>query len=361
MMAWIRIVARGVLFGGMLTLAACGSRTIPFVAVEGTTFTLAVPDSYGAGFGRTLSEAMDATSLITALPAPAYDPGSSKEDLVRGELVFSLLDQDGSFLSYMPVNYITRIHPEETSGENRSQGQVIAFVDIPAGVVAANGGDSGFFWKVELLRRDLDDLDGDSDRDEFVDATPTYQGSPWTGWDGLAPTVGRIWIRESTNPAGNHWNQHYAWETIEGYGIYDVGADLEAMIPKPSIAVVAIKSGSPFSPAWAVELDYPEDKVSIVGVEVAANQKSGAVATLTHVTQPQGGCPTGNGRVRVSYVDPAALANSVRLVVAPRDFGCGAGRPTGADFLVDATTLVAYDVAGAPLSGYVSLVSAKLR
>ena len=86
---------------------ACGTKPIPMIAVAGTTVTIPIPDGFPTGFGRVVAGSSAADPLSSV---PAFSAASPLEDPQRGELLFSLLDSNGTHLRYLPVAYITRVH-----------------------------------------------------------------------------------------------------------------------------------------------------------------------------------------------------------------------------------------------------------
>lgn len=321
-------------------LAGCGAYSIPRIAVEGGTITIPVPNSYGPGFGRVLSDAMPTSGLVTTLlPWPAYNPASGLEDELRGELVFALHDMNFDFITYLPVRYLTRVHMDEGSkagnpntGAGYAAGQVLAFVDIPVGVRAKNGSDQFYIYVSRFIRN------GSSAPYNFLATTPVVGGYYWISWGHpfWAWPVGIKILANSTES----FNPFTGWGLSFGdYQSFDVTGDLPELIPQPKLPVTVI--GGPTPAAWEVEVTYPADKVEVIGAELSTNQKSTAVLALEHID---------SGKVKVSVVDPRQLTNQVKLVLVPEDLTMSSGTASPGDFQEVAASLRAYDENGVDIS-----------
>ena len=350
---WIGCAAASLALGVAL---GCGSYTIPRHALEGTTLVIAVPASFKPGFGRRRSDAMtNRTAPITSLPAPAYVPGHPHEDEIRGELVFSLLKRsNGQFVSYLPVRYVTRVHLDEGSPgglddpsvatwgvAEYAKGQVLAFVDVPLGVVAANGGNHDFAINVWSSARKP------AQPSVWETLLVTIDGVWWLGWGEAQPYLG-IPIDIYAGDGSTHFNDDYlGWEGNSGYYAEDVTEELEDVVPRPKALMrVIIPATAEYPAAWEADITLPRQKGQVIGVEAASHHKSSAVAMIINPATPDTGCVSGNRTVRVAMADPRKRTEGVRLIVKPPDFSCSNAQRLSANNHFTISSVVAYDETG---------------
>ncbi len=372
-----QILGAAVLVGGLSF--GCGSYSVPMVAAEGTTIMLPVPNGYGTGFSRVISDAMLA-QYPSGQPIPAsfftnntvsipYDPGSSLEDEIRGELVLQLTELYGTHVSYLPIRYITRVHSDETSVSGHpgtwpglSRGQVVAFVDVPDGAIPHNYGHEKFRIYVRKYTR----MSGTPE--VFEETTPLSEGFPWTGWGsgvfGMDHSLAPIPIKLVKNPdPGPSYNPFTAFEDIIGYARYEVETSLkQELVPRPTLGLVMFKGwGVPNPAAWEASVSFPRSTVQVIGAELNSTQKS----TATLIFKPDDdtssqACPGGTGTVTVSVIDPRKLANQVRLILEPRDLE-ECGRVASSDFQASGSAR-AWDENGVDLGpGWVLYNSGEIR
>ena len=303
--------------------------------------------------------------LVTEVPGEPL--GAYLEDELRGELVFRLWGNGtmGSPVTYLPVRHITRVHVDEASRASLGTGgQVLAMVDIPPGVVAANLGETDFLIEVRRYRR----IAGDPVA--FEETTPTSDGFDWFGWShpgnfGIFKIP--ITINASADAIGS-FNEFRGWDKHAGrYKEFAIAADLATMVPRPTMGMSVFKSGGAAAAAWQIELTYPEEKVRLVGVSAWRNQRSAATTFLTPLTPEPvpdaAGCvPSGEGRVRVSAFEPSIGIGRVDLIVEPRPLTC-AGRLATNELALRPSTLRVYDFDGADISstGYGASQGSKFR
>lgn len=323
----------------LLSIVACGSEPVPRVAAAGTTISIAIPPTYRTGFGHALSDPMSRVFLTTSLNLTTpYSPGSAAEDEARGELVFSLYGPAGNFRTYLPVRYVTRVRSDENSpaavelDPGFSGAQTIALVDIPSQVNVPNS----YTIKVERYRRSATSPHG------FVREQPQLEGGDWVGWgqrdSNQVPYADphlRIPLRIVAGAGAKH-NDFIGWTvaadgTLGSQTTWEVGSgdaqdDARDIVPGPSFGVYL---HDPFaeSPPGAVEfvVEYPREKIEILGVQLNRAQRSSALALLTPDTSSlPTDCTPQTGSAIVKVVDPGEITSSVAISYRLRDFAnCG--------------------------------------
>ncbi len=323
----------------LLLIVACGSEPVPRVAAAGTTISVAIPPTYTAGFGHALSDPMSRFFLTTSLNlAMGYPSGSAAEDEARGELVFSLYGGAGNFRTYLPVRYVTRVRADENSpaavglDPGFSGAQTIALVDIPSQVPVPNN----YTIKVERYRRSATSPYG------FVREQPQLEGGDWVGWGQrdsyqvpYADPHLRIPIRIVAGAGAKH-NDFIGWRvgtggTLGSEPTWESGPgneqdDARDVVPSPAFGVYL---HNPFaeSPPGAVEfvVEYPREKIEILGVQLNRAQRSSALALLTpDASPPPADCTPQTGSALVKVVDPEEVTSSVAISYQLRAFdACG--------------------------------------
>jgi hypothetical protein len=213
-----------------------------------------------------------------------------------------------------------------------SGAQTIALVDIPSQVPVPNN----YTIKVERYRRSATSPYG------FVREQPQLEGGDWVGWgqrdSNQVPYSDphlRIPIRIVAGSGAKH-NDFIGWTvaadgtlgsqtTWEG-GSGDAQDDARDVVPGPSFGVYL---HDPFAetPPGAVEfvVEYPREKIEILGVRLNRPQRSSAIALLTPDTSPApADCTPQAGSAIVKVVDPEAVTSSVAISYRLRDFeDCG--------------------------------------
>jgi hypothetical protein len=346
----------------------CGMNAIPMVAVTGTTIAIPVPGTFNAGFGLVLNQKLDTTP--PAAQIVAGDPfleinyaASNLEDLQNGELVFSLFDDAGQFVSYLPAQYVTRAAVDGASrtgggaGWRYSGGQVIAFVNIPDGFPAGcstppcqpPSGGAQYWIHVERYRRAATDHDV-FEANPITTVTTNNPNAPWLGWGTTDPTKG---IPIQILPGVGH--QPTPFDTWgDDVGLYLSAnpnpQDTDNLRPWARLGVAVFDPNSPVLPAaWTLQVHYPRHKVIIAGVDLMVNDRSGAVATWHAEGDTPYLCNPATGTLTISVADPRQLTRGVNIVYGVRAFALDyCGRAVASDFTIE-SGLAAYDVNGAPV------------
>lgn len=324
-------------WAGMLIVVGalgCGTEPTSRVAVAGTTIMIPLPHPFGA-YGRSINRQWDPedpsngifdaqTSIADLLTYIASDPdtygfdatNTAIEDPQRGELIFSLHDGLG-FVTWMPLRYITRVHFDESASVAqeerdsqgdyiwRSEGQVVAFVDVPFGVPASDPGTVDYEIQVHRVRR------SSTAPDQFVTYQPQV-GSPaedWTGWgiENSNHVAIPIYILASetftdsthSSPTAHHYALTIGYQNFCGSGSIvhgDFGAlddnSIEAanfgllpdFVPNPQILLgtwdASWANPDPLDLPSAVDLqlEYPDDKIEILGIELGSNHRTNGIA-----------------------------------------------------------------------------------
>ncbi len=364
------------IFGlALLASFGCGSTPIPRVAVAGTTITIAVPYFFGAGFGSTMNAYFMSNPPVVpfGVPRPAledvpYAASSGLEDEQRGEMLFALHDVDdpnSGFVTYLPVFRMLRVHMDEASaavnpapgetlpvlyGTDYRHGQAVAFLMIPK-EVGAGSAPMDYWIFPERWRRDT------ADPHDFAQEQPTINGVPdsWLGWAGTGAGGGipiRIVSAETAGTQDLHrWTPEAVWDNYAGnYAQGDAADDLDVMLPRPKIMLqVTAQRGNPA--AWETSINYPRNKVEILGVEIGRRNRSGALVGW----EPDEDLDPCNeeeepGSFRVFMVDPEQKTPWVKIVyrVRPLDEDGCQGRVVAGDFAIDSPTFRSYDADGLP-------------
>lgn len=352
----------------VVLLTGCGTHTIPIAAVPGTTITVPVPDGFGAGFGRALNTQLS-TSYGSTVPGLNVPIGADYlEDYQNGELLFALYGftfgcvHKITFITYLPVRYITRVHVDEASrqsmpavgeppvidGTGPMVGQVLAFVDIP-GAVPAPGQYCVF---VERWKRSPASPTMFEEHPPYANEPP----APWRGWTGWYPQWG-LKLNVVDPPAG--WPS-LGFVGFNPFDVYDKVAgnyaggqatqeELGSLAPRPKLTFwVHNVFVPPLPAAWEVAIQYPLAKIEILGVELGALHRSAAIASLGPTTGTPGGC-SDLGSTKISVVDPDQEAPFANVVYRVRDF-VNCGRAVEGDFAVLGGSFKAYDVNGSQIS-----------
>ncbi len=349
----------------IVILTACGTHTIPIAAVPGTTITIPVPDGFGAGFGRALNTKLSTEAYGQTVPGLPVPIGADYlEDYQNGELLFALYGFTSScankitFITYLPVRYITRVHVDEASrqatpaaeeppaidGTPPAVGQVLAFVDIPEVVPAPDR----YCVFVERWKRHP------SATTTFEEVPPHANDPPlvWRGWTGWYPQRG---LKLNVVAAPSGWPS-LGWVNFNPFDVYDevagnyVGGavtqeELGSLAPRPKLTFrVQNVFMPPLPAAWEVEIRYPLAKIEILGVELGAVHRSAAIASLGPTTGTPGGCGD-LGSTKISVVDPDRVAAFANIVYRILDF-TNCGRAIAADFAVLGGSFKAFDVNG---------------
>lgn len=347
--------------------AGCGSRPIPLVAVPGTTIVIPVPHTFGAGFGRALNGVV-ATNPYTELTGPlavAYTPGSALEDEQRGELLFELHDDTGSFAGYLPIRYMTRLHvdeasqgaspsPSEPGGGGGGDGETVALVDVPANVPAGS-----YTIEVERWLRD------EANVGQFVQGPQPVLNDPpgpWVGW-GWEDANGNddpqkgipFEVADVSTSYGNAFNPFKAWTNFLGNYVEggNVKASLNKSIPRPKVYLyVVTPSGQPLPASWELEVQYPRERIEVLGVELRRPHRSSGVAAWQRDPGALVDCSSpGMATIKIMMIDLTQKTDLMSVAFRPRNFGdtCG-GRAQASDFVITPGSLKAYDASGAPIT-----------
>ncbi len=348
----------------ILGLAGCGTLSIPRVAAQGTTILIPVPDAFGAGFGRALSNNPPFGDIdLSDNVVPFYAP---IEDFQRGELLFALRTgptTNSPRVTYLPVRYITRVHADEASGaglpaqgENFinvgtpvQTGQIVAFVDIPYQPTLL--GD--YYVFIERWRRES------AGSSNFVQLTPKQidfngQPLPWVGWAGTggwgglssSPDAGmKIKIVAQTEGSAFYTGRGYdRWN--EAYSFLDHMDDLEHLVPNLKLRIWIGSYNPPtFPAAWEITLAYPAGKIEVTGATLGRVHRSGGLVSVSTTGSPSA-CEA-PGTVRISMIDPDQYSQWVDVAYRLRNPTCG--RATVGDFTPVGATK-AYDIDGNPIT-----------
>jgi hypothetical protein len=138
------------------------------------------------------------------------------------------------------------------------------------------------------------------------------------------------------------------------YGLRDFTTDLERLTPRPTFRIwtenPSPPSGTPQRPAaWEFTLKYPPGKIEILGAELGAFHRSGAIATVRTATGSTPACGAEKVTATISIVDPDQEAIWVDVVYRLRDFPtCGRAGP--GDFEEESGSFRAYDANGVAIS-----------
>ncbi len=337
---------------GLLATLGCGSEPIPRVAVTGTTISIAIPPSYPVGFSRAMSNQMiqylvtNPDSLVTApLPAPSYSSTSGLEDEARGELVFSLMS-GSTFVTYLPVRYITRVHPDENApaatavDPGFSGGQAIALLDIPKAVLA-----NSYSIQVDLYRRDPIAV---GHAFENLDPQPQLEGEDWIGW-GQSPADPHQGIPiQIVAGSAARYNAFTGWAEFFGTLANDeVSDDAKLIVPHPAIRIRLHGESEAAPAAIDLALDYPREKIEILGVQLERADRSSAVALLSPDTGSVSGCSSQSGTVGISVADPEAATAAIQVAYRVRPLDqAGCGLLAAGDVTIPSASVRAYDGSG---------------
>lgn len=349
----------------LVVVAGCGSQPIPLSAIEGTTAAILIPMNFHhIGYGRALVKNANQST------APAYDPNSPLEDPQRGELSFALYD-GALHLGWLPLRYITRI---EMSGASRgsvdlvsgvyAEGQTIAFVDIPRGLIPDPGG-GDYEIKVYLMRRVVGDPNNYAGLS--ILETQTSAGQLWFGWgqydpppviSGQQAPAGSIpiHIAESLDDQ-DHFTPMHGWSDLYGTGLTwgDVADELNDLVPYPEFTIQVQQGGQPPPAAWEMEVSYPRRKLRVRGVTLLHPAESRALVRWdAGDSETSVSCSASPefGTLKLRMIDPDRVATGVRVAYELRNFDqpC-AGRASASDFAVVGPSFKAYDEDGAAIAG----------
>lgn len=342
---------------------ACGSRTVPLAAVEGTTAMVTIPRTFDVGYGLVVAKNPD--SLESPPPFPAQDH-EDEEDIQRGELIFTLLDPTappGENERRLPISMITRVALDPASDAARNPGwayadfkgaQAIALFDIPVGIVN-DGEQKDFKIRVDRYRRSAANLD------VYERVPQTYAGE-WYGWgedqQSMSEAFIPITILDAPEPEGEEVQRV---TPLLGYGANEMFTlpflyeqDLTDYIrltqPRPE---VRIEAPDPLdAQAWEMEVTIPLGKVAFSGVRLLRKESDGAI--VLYRLEPGGVACAADGsprKVFVKVVDPEPSrerrAHGVAILFQNRNSCPQPQRVVPGDVVLDPASIKAYDLAGA--------------
>lgn len=269
--------------------------------------------------------------------------------------------------TFLPVRYVTRVHLDEgspaaspASGETAagafaSDGQVIAFVDIPEGVGEGP-------YKIRVLRYLREE--GHTSSHDFLPAQPQLENGNWQGWgsgdpEGELPlyVVGAV----ETSPGEGTDNTFDAtgWGNFFGY-LWSEPLDdhLPAAVARPKIVLTigdAIGESGPA--ALDFELEYPRHRIEIVGVDLKRNDRSSAIVLWEPDPQGEAACDASEttGSIKIHVLDPEEKTAQLRVAYRLLNFedpdpNCGMRLAT--EDLHIKTGFKAYDRDGVEIASY---------
>jgi hypothetical protein len=326
----------------------CGSQPIPTLIVEGTTGTITLPPNIVVGFGRAFAGDEDFTLMDPVagpVPAPgvvgAYGTTGREEDLQRGEMILGLFDESGNEINRLPVKFITRVNAHPSSDYMNedfglSGSQVVVVFDIPDDLVTDAQQVRDLSIRVERYRRSMSLANH-----EFVQV-PVYKGTenPYTtfwniGWGGVSgPLSARIPITIADDPRPDGFEPGQVgplrYTEREGWGIkmtcpaglgtcgwtMDTTPTFDSLAtdytPNPEFYAVFDVTDPQFLPAASeFTLEYPADKMSIVGVSLFRQKSSEAYLDWDAPTLPSMSCDSAVGELDIRIVDPDQLTHGV--------------------------------------------------
>lgn len=359
-------------------LCGCGSQFVPRVAVEGTTAMIAIPYNFDVGYGRRVAQ--DPQALLGGGGGPDWDPNDQfhhLEDPQRGEMIFTLIDNvKGNKM--LPLRWITRVALDEASMEaldttgSLARSQVVAFVDVPLGVVDDGQGQRDLEIRLDRYRRSDGTPPG-----PFQLIQQSYFASfgiHWTGWgkmdNGWPEHFIPITIRDAhgldaqeTPQTTEHFTPLEGWAgtwNCDWFGCFPLvkkepnfNTLKDDYVPNPEFAIN--RSGGGANPAaWELEFKYPSHLMSILGVRLERENPSGAFVALDRPlpTATVSCASPQSAAARVMVVDPDARTTGVSVVFKLANTGASgcAARIKNNDLPITAGSIRAYNANGVALS-----------
>jgi len=356
-------------------LLSCGTASIPKVAVEGTTVTIAIPRDFEVGYGRALFSSPPHPDVVGndigngSFNGPALNSGNlNAEDLQRGELVVRLLD-GGTAIATLPVRYVTRAAADPASNQGRVldtglSAQKLLLVDIPltkaSGAALVTDGEGQKTFGIEVRRFRRSNLLQSSTN--FLEVPQSFFGaSDWIGWGhdtSISPvTPIPIQIRDANGLDGGEESTTTSPTPFDGWNAAIVSGffsgvarltniNVALAVPDPEFRVELAPPGASLPGAWEVDLTYPSEKMRITGVTLTRPSQSGGFVSYEPDAEVSCSTTTVPGNLQIRVVDPEASATGVKVSYVLKNdvVGCNTTRVLGSEVAVAQT--LAYDLDG---------------
>lgn len=355
----------------------CGSHPIPTSIVEGTSGTITLITDLEVGYGLRMAGLQSGAWF--------FNSGHPDEDIQRGEMILTLVDESGPSpvdVTRLPVRFITRAEIDSASTEATStestgtKTQVVIVFDVPPGLVDdAPPGYKNFGIRVERWRRDMDHANKAFEKLSVFDTgTTQFQGVGWgsrstfptalipiTVVDDPAVAASEPSVFAGTvdpEPAQIGPTERTGWGAVITCEYGACGATFSEQIyfnnqrfdyvPNPEFTIRIGGTCSACVPAaWEFDVDYPSDRVSIVNVSLDRKMKDQAYLDW-EAPESTGGCtsPHTTQTANIRIADRDALARGVRIAFRLRNIDdANCQTPISAtDFVVSPVS--AYDANG---------------